>query len=90
MKKGYCLAVLIFLMINSMALTASAVYTTNNTAPTDYPSVTNSQEHAANQVSSAQQQVTLTLYVLDGGVNGPCFQELRLLHMMQPVRVLRV
>ena len=71
MKKGYCLAVLIFLMINSMALTASAVYTTKNTAPTDYPSVTNSQEQAANQVTSAQQQVTLTLYVLDRGVNGP-------------------
>ena len=71
MKKSYCLAVLIFLMINSMALTASAVYTTKNTAPTDYHSVTNSQEHAANQVTSAQQQVKLTLYVLDGGINGP-------------------
>ena len=33
--------------------------------------MTNSQEQAANQVTSAQQQVTLTLYVLDGGVNGP-------------------
>ena len=37
----------------------------------DYPSVGNSLEDASNQAASAQQQVTLTFYVLDGGVNGP-------------------
>jgi hypothetical protein len=71
MKKSYCLSVLIFLIISSMALTVSAAYTTKSTTPMDYPSVGNSLEDASNQAASAQQQVTLTFYVLDGGVNGP-------------------
>ena len=71
MKKGYCLAVLIFLVISSMALTASADYATKSAAPMNYPSVVNSRGYEANQGTSDQQQTTLTLYVLDGGVNGP-------------------
>ena len=71
MKKSYCLAVLIFLAISSMALTASADYATKDTALMNYPSVVNSQGNEANQVTSAQPNATLTLYVLDGGINGP-------------------
>ena len=71
MKKGYCLAVLIFLIISSIALTASADYAPKSTAPMNYPSVLNSRGYGANQGTSDQQQTTLTLYVLDGGVNGP-------------------
>ena len=71
MKKSYCLAVLIFLIISSMALTASADYATKSTAPMNYPSVANSQGYEANQGTSDQLQTTLTLYVLDGGANGP-------------------
>jgi phosphatidate phosphatase APP1 len=71
MKKSYCLAVLIFLIISSMALTASADYATKNTAPMNYPSVANSRGYEANQGTSDQLQTTLTLYVLDGSVNGP-------------------
>ena len=41
MKKGYCLAVLIFLIISSIALTASADYAPKSTAPMNYPSVLN-------------------------------------------------
>jgi len=37
----------------------------------NYPSVLNSRGYGANQGTSDQQQTTLTLYVLDGGVNGP-------------------
>jgi hypothetical protein len=70
MKKGYCLAVLIFLIISSMALTASADYATKSAAPMNYPSVVNSGEYEANQGTSDQLQTTLTLYLLDGGVNG--------------------
>ena len=71
MKKSYCLAVLIFLIISSMALTASADYATKNTAPMNYPSEANSRGYEANQGTSDQLQATLTLFVLDGGINGP-------------------
>jgi phosphatidate phosphatase APP1 len=54
-----------------MALTASADYATKNTAPMNYPSEANSRGYEANQATSDQLQTTLTLYVLDGGVNGP-------------------
>jgi phosphatidate phosphatase APP1 len=71
MKKSYRMTALIFLIISSMALTASADYATKSTAPMNYPSVVNSQGYEANQGTSDQLQTTLTLYVLDGGVNGP-------------------
>ncbi|MFB3765296.1 MAG: collagen binding domain-containing protein [Methanotrichaceae archaeon] len=74
MRKGYCLAVLILLMVGSMELAASA-------SPMDrwpgsrysnaYTSgFGNEDRQDAGRAAQTQNQVTLTLYVLDGGMNG--------------------
>jgi len=73
MKKVYCLPVLIFLIISTMAMAASDFSIKKDTSST-ITSVGNPQKYDATQTRLAQQQVTLTLYVLDGGVNGPMLQ----------------
>jgi hypothetical protein len=70
MKKVYCLPALIFLIFSSAAITASAFSAEKDTSSTSFTPVGNLQGYEAEQSTSAR-QVTLTLYVLDGGVNGP-------------------
>ncbi len=73
MKRVYCLPVLIFLIISTMAMAASDFSIKKDTSST-ITSVGNPPEYDATQTRLAQQQVTLTFYVLDGGVNGPMLQ----------------
>jgi phosphatidate phosphatase APP1 len=70
MKKGYCLAILILLVISSMALTASASSTNRWPASGDITAFGSEQGQYANQMAQTSNQVTLTFYVLDGGPNG--------------------
>ena len=78
MRKGYCLAILILLIVSSMAFTASALPTDrwsgsrySNAFSNGYGNENrNGNGQEANQMAQTQSQVTLTLYVLDGGMNG--------------------
>lgn len=64
MKKKYYLAILIFLVISSTALTAFA-------ATAEMWSTSRDHTSDGNAYGKETSQVTLTLYVLDGGINGP-------------------
>jgi phosphatidate phosphatase APP1 len=70
MKKGYCLAILILLMISSMALAASESSTNRWSASGESTAFGSDQGRYANQMAQTSDQVTLTFYVLDGGPNG--------------------
>ncbi len=69
--KKYYLVILIFLVISCMALTSSAYIADKWPASRGYASAGNTHEQEANQVALTQKQVTLTIYALDGGINGP-------------------
>ena len=66
MKKGYCLAIL--LIVSSVLLPASAL--SSNKWPTTVDTATSDSGQEYNQISQISNKVTLTLYVLDGRMNG--------------------
>ena len=70
MRKGYYLAILLMLIICSMALTASALPTDRRSTSRYSNGYGNENGQESNQMAQNQNQVTLTLYVLDGGMNG--------------------
>jgi len=68
MKKGFWLAIILILILSNVVLPASAL--SSNKWPTSGDSAVSEPGQEYNLISQISNKVTLTLYVLDGGMNG--------------------
>ena len=81
MKNGYQLMIIIVLLVTSTTLIGSA-FIGPKTAISNINSIVNANEREAyqifaNQTQPTQEQVTITLYVHDGDINGPMLPDVQ-------------